>query len=79
MFKVLDKNLYWSMNDDNRCIDNWNKYFEFLEKIKDIDKSFDKIINHLFNTNDEVINYLFTEKNLVQKKQSEIQYFMIKI
>ena len=63
MFKVLDKDLYWSMIDDNRCIDNWNKYFEFLEKTKDIDKSFDKIINHLFNTNDEVINYLFTEKN----------------
>ena len=58
MFKVLDKNLYWSMDDKNHCIDNPIKYFEFIEKIKDSTRIFDDILNNLFNTKDEVINYL---------------------
>ena len=62
MFKVLDKDLYWSMIDDNHCTEDINKYWEFFEKSKGIRETFDKIINHLFNTDDEVINYLFTEE-----------------
>ena len=68
MFKVLDKNLYWSMNDENHCAsDDLSKYWEFFEKSKGIDEIFDKIVNHLFNTNDEVINYLFTENGTYTK------------
>jgi len=63
MFKVLDKDLYWSMIDDNHCTEDVNKYWEFFEKSKGAEEAFDRIVNRLFNTNDEVINYLFTEKS----------------
>jgi len=62
MFKVLDKDLYWSMIDDNHCTEDVNKYWEFFEKKKGAEETFDRIVNYLFDSNDEVINYLFTER-----------------
>ena len=60
-YKILDKNLYWTMNDKNHCIGDYTKYSEFIEKTSDIREIFDRILNHLFNTKDEVINYLYYE------------------
>jgi len=60
-FKILDKNLYWTMNDENHCIGDYAKYDIFMEKTKDAAKKFDDILNYLFHTENMQINYLFTE------------------
>ena len=62
MLKIINKEFYWSMNDDNHCTEDITKLNEFFEKTKDAPKIFDKIINHLFDINKESINYLFTKK-----------------
>ena len=62
-FKVLDKNLYWSMDNENNCTSDLLKIMEYFEKTKDAHKKFDDMLNYLFHTEDEVINYIFTKKN----------------
>lgn len=62
-FKVIDKKFYWSMNDENHCIVDPTKIMEYFEKSKDARYIFDDILNYVFDTNKETINYLFVKKN----------------
>jgi len=67
MLKILNKNLYWSMIDENNCIGNPLKLEEFFEKTKNARYIFDNILNYLFNINDETINYLLVENDSKMK------------
>ena len=62
-FEILDKKFYWSMNDENHCINDPAKIFEYFEKSKNARYIFDDILNHIFDTRKEIINYLFVKKN----------------
>ena len=86
MLKIINKDLYWNMNDENYCINDVMKLADFFNKTKNATMVFDKIINKLFNTEQETINYLLTEKKAktseaiaitVQRKKENNKYFPI--